>query len=198
VTLAAALPLAAACGGSPAKSTGSPAARHGQSPAARHGQSPAARHGQSPAARHGQSPAATTPTQSGSHTASTPSSATPAAPGGPQTATSGMGGPALVSASAGGLSASMHASSHHPTVNRPWPLSFTVTRAGRPALASVSYEYLFAGQVVARRDHYAFTGRFSDVFVWPAAAVGYPLTFRAVIVSAATTIDLDYAVQVGT
>ena len=60
----------------------------------------------------------------------------------------------------------------------------------------MSYEYLFDGQVVARRSHYTFTGHFSDVFMWPSSAVGYPLTFRAVIVSEGATIDLDYPVQV--
>jgi hypothetical protein len=60
----------------------------------------------------------------------------------------------------------------------------------------VSYEYLFGGQVVAHRSHYTFTGHFSDIFQWPSSAVGYPLTFRAVIVSEGVTIDLDYPVQV--
>lgn len=99
-------------------------------------------------------------------------------------------------AAAQGLSATMHASTHHPRVNRPWPVSFMVTRAGRPAQAHVRYEYLFAGQVVARRSDYAFSGRFHDRFLWPSSALGYPLTFRAVIASGGTTLDLDYAVQV--
>jgi hypothetical protein len=71
-----------------------------------------------------------------------------------------------------------------------------VSRSGHAVRASVSYEYLFAGQIVAHRSHYTFTGHFSDVFVWPSAAVGYPLTFRAVIMAEGATIDLDYAVQV--
>ena len=53
-----------------------------------------------------------------------------------------------------------------------------------------------AGQVVARRSHYNFTGHFSDTFQWPASAVGYPLSLRAVIVSGKTTFNLDYAVRV--
>ena len=60
----------------------------------------------------------------------------------------------------------------------------------------VGCEYLFAGQVVARRSHHTFIGHFSDVSVWPSSAVGYPLTFRAVVVSGGVTIDLDYPVQV--
>ena len=90
----------------------------------------------------------------------------------------------------------MHAGGHRPRVGRAWPIRFTVSRRGRPAKASVSYEYLFGGQVVAHRSHYTFRGQFSDVFRWPSSAVGYPLTFRAVIVSGAARIDLDYPVQV--
>lgn len=101
-----------------------------------------------------------------------------------------------VVSSARGVTATLHAGTHQPKVGRPWPIHFTVIHAGRPARASVSYQYLFNGQVVAHRSHYTFTGRFSDTFEWPASAVGYPLTFRAVIVSAGATIDLDYAVQV--
>lgn len=102
----------------------------------------------------------------------------------------------LVTVSSAGVTATLHAGTHHPKVNQAWPIRFTVTSAGRPAKASVSYEYLFGGQVVAHRSHYTFTGHFSDVFRWPSSAVGYPLTFRAVIVSEGATVDLDYPVQV--
>ncbi len=125
-------------------------------------------------------------------TATTPAT-TPATVTGGSTS---MSAPAIVSASSGAVSATMHAGSHHPRVGVLWPVSFTVTRGGRPAHASVSYEYLFGGQVVARRSHYIFTGHFSDTFKWPASAVGYPLSLRAVIVSGAATLNLDYAVRV--
>ncbi|HTU78427.1 MAG TPA: hypothetical protein VMF09_06680 [Solirubrobacteraceae bacterium] len=127
-------------------------------------------------------------TTSSSTTASAPATApsTPTSPGAPNT----------VTVSKEGVTATLHASTHAPLVERPWPISFTVTRGGMPARASVSYEYLFGGQVVARRSHYAFDGHFSDVFHWPASAVGYPLTFRAVIGAGTVSIDLDYAVQV--
>ncbi|MGD0452998.1 MAG: hypothetical protein ABSB69_05320 [Solirubrobacteraceae bacterium] len=101
-----------------------------------------------------------------------------------------------VGATSGGVTAILHAGTHRPKVEVRWPIHFTVTRGGRKAAASVSYEYLFGGQVVARRSHYTFKGRFSDVFKWPSSAVGYPLTFRAVIASGGVTIDLDYPVQV--
>ncbi len=101
-----------------------------------------------------------------------------------------------VGAASGGVVATLRAGTHHPHADARWPISFTVSRGGHPARASVSYEYLLGAQVVAHRSHYTFTGRFSDVFTWPPAAVGYPLTFRAVIVSGGVTLDLDYPVQV--
>jgi hypothetical protein len=109
---------------------------------------------------------------------------------------SGSSAAGVVTGSAGGVTATLHAGTHHPRVEVPWPIRFTVSSGGRPARASVRYEYLFGGQVVAHRSHYTFAGRFSDIFKWPSSAVGYPLTFRAVIASGGKTIDLDYAVQV--
>ncbi len=102
----------------------------------------------------------------------------------------------LVTGTSGAVTATLHAGTHHPKVNQAWPIRFTVTSGGHPAKASVSYEYLLGGQVVAHRSHYTFTGHFSDIFRWPSSAVGYPLTFRAVIVSKGAKIDLDYPVQV--
>ena len=94
------------------------------------------------------------------------------------------------------MTATLHAGTHTPTVGVPWPISVLVTNAGRPAHASIGYEYLYAGAVVARRSHYVFVGHFHDNLEYPASAVGYTLTFRAVIVSEGATIDLDYPVQV--
>jgi hypothetical protein len=109
---------------------------------------------------------------------------------------SSAGAATTVTGSSGGVTVVLLAGTHHPRVGRPWPIRFTVTSGGHPARASVSYEYLLGSQVVAHRSHYTFTGRFADVFRWPAAAVGYLLTFRAVIVADGATLDLDYPVQV--
>jgi hypothetical protein len=132
-------------------------------------------------------PASSGPTQKPSAASTTPQ---------PAPSTTVVDG--TVTVSSGGVTATLHADTHHPKAGRSWPIRFTVERGNRLARASVSYEYLFAGQVVARRSHYTFTGRFSDIFVWPSSAVGYPLTFRAMIVAEGTTIDLDYPVQVTT
>ena len=124
-----------------------------------------------------------------------PTSTAPSGSSAPSATASAPAGAETVSASAGGVTATMHGSSHHPRVGL-WPVHFTVTRLGHPARAAVSYEFLFAGQVVARRSHYIFTGSFSDRIEWPADAVGYPLTLRAVITAGRTVLNLDYPVQV--
>ena len=113
----------------------------------------------------------------------------------PSTASSGTSS-LTATGSSGPVTATLTATSHTPTVNRPWPIRFLVTSAGSPAEAHVAYEYLFAGAVVAHRSSYKFKGSFSDTFIFPAQAVGYPLTFRAVITSGGRTINLDYPVQV--
>ncbi len=101
-----------------------------------------------------------------------------------------------VSAGAGGVLATMHGGTHQPRVGARWPFQIIVTHHGRPAKATVTYEYVFGGQVVARRAQHSFTGRFSDEIEWPSSAVGYPLEFRAAIVCEGVTINLDYPVVV--
>ncbi|MCL2769345.1 MAG: hypothetical protein FWD42_04460 [Solirubrobacterales bacterium] len=128
--------------------------------------------------------AASTTTTTVTHTATTP-------PG------TSAGHPAnVVSASSGGVSATLHVPGPNPRVNRSWPISFLVSSHGRPASASVRYEFLFAGTVVAHRSFYRFTGHFHDIVVWPGSALGYPLTFRAVVTSGSVTLNLDYPVKV--
>lgn len=104
--------------------------------------------------------------------------------------------PGLVQATAGGVRATLRAGTHKPRVNAAWPIHFRVIEGNAPAKARVSYEYLFNGSVVAKRSHYTFVGSFSDVFRWPPNSVGYPLTFRAVIVAGGRTLYLDYPVKV--
>jgi hypothetical protein len=105
-------------------------------------------------------------------------------------------GAATVKASSKGLVASMKVGTHHPTVGRKWPLEFTATLAGKPAKVTVTYEYLYDGKVVAVRSHHAFTGHFTDTLIFPSSALHEPLTFRAVIASGATTVNLNYAIEV--
>ena len=136
----------------------------------------------------------TTGTTSSSPASSTAAPASTAAAASPPS-TAPSGGETVVG-SASGVVATMHAGTHSPRVGQPWPVRFTVTRGGSGVVASVGYEFLFGGQVVARRSHYTFRGHFSDIVEWPASAVGYPLTLRTVVRAAGATINLDYPVQV--
>lgn len=129
-------------------------------------------------------------------TTSTVSTATSSARSAEVTASAGSS--LEVSASVAGVTATMHGSTHEPKVAERWFLHLTVIHGGRPAKAGVTYEFVFGGQVVARREHYAFDGHFTDNIEWPSTAVGYPLEFRAAIVSDGATINLDYPVRVRT
>lgn len=136
-----------------------------------------------------------------SHAASTTSSSSTAASTSAATSTStGVTGTStaagVVSASSGGVTATLRATTHSPKVNVAWPISFAVVKAGAPVQAKVRYEYLFGGTVVAKRSNYTFNGHFHDNFLWPGSAVGYPLTFRALISADGQTLLLDYPVQV--
>jgi hypothetical protein len=144
----------------------------------------------------GSSSSSNTNSSSTRSTTTTPTVSSTATTTASTTVTATAGTTDKVTASSGGVTASMHAGTHAPKVEAPWPIHFTVTRSGQPVAAGVSYEYMFGGQVVAHRSHYTFKGHFSDVFKWPSSAVGYPLTFRAVITSGGVIINLDYPVQV--
>lgn len=89
------------------------------------------------------------------------------------------------------------ATTHRPVAGAPWPITIRAYGpAGSPLRAEVRYQYLFGGAVVARRSHYRFRGTFHDTFRWPADAVGYPLTFRAVVSTPIGDRRLDYPVRV--
>jgi ABC-type phosphate transport system substrate-binding protein len=138
----------------------------------------------------GKSKTTTSSSSAGSSAGSATTTSTSTAVTGSETA------PGVITAAASGITATMHATTHHPKVGVPWPISFTVEKAHAPVQAKVVYEYLFGGNVVAKRSNYAFRGHFSDRFLWPGNAVGYPLTFRAVITALGQTLNLDYPVQV--
>ena len=98
---------------------------------------------------------------------------------------------------ASGFRATLSVPGHHPKAGRVWPVTVTASYNGRPVTAHVRYEYLYGGQVVSHQSNYRFHGRFTDHgFIWPARAVGYRLTFRAVVSSSHGTRNLDYWVRV--
>lgn len=108
-------------------------------------------------------------------------------------------GAGVVKGSSGPLSASLTAGTHTPKIGTKWPLKVTATLHGKPAHASVIYEYLYGGAVVSTRypcnnKACGFTGHYSDKLVFPAASLGEPLTLRIVIKASGHTVDLDWAV----
>lgn len=96
-----------------------------------------------------------------------------------------------------GFDATLQAPGHRPRAARPWPIVVTAhDRAGHPLPAVVTYQFLFAGRVVAHRSRYRFRGRFRDVVTWPRRSVGVPLTFRALVRTRLGVRALDYPVVV--
>jgi len=104
------------------------------------------------------------------------------------------------SVSSGPVRGTLRAPNHAPTVGRPWRYSVSVTdAAGHPLSGTVDIEFLFAGQVVGRDTpptHPVRNGRWADTLTFPAAAVGQPLTFRAVVHTRLGSITLDWPVTV--
>ena len=112
----------------------------------------------------------------------------------PRPATSG---PVVTS---GPVHGALSARNHAPTVGKPWPYSVTVTDpGGRPLSGTVDIEFLFSGQVVGHDTpptHPVRHGRWTERVTYPAAAVGQPLTFQAVVHTARGSITLDWPVRV--
>jgi hypothetical protein len=116
------------------------------------------------------------------------------------------------SASAAGFVAHLSAPTHHPLANKLWHIKVTATTSSGKALkATASYQFIYAGQVVARRNPspkspcdengakrpLTFTGKYSDDILWPPRSIGIPLTFRVVVsVKGRGTKKLDYKVVV--
>jgi hypothetical protein len=89
---------------------------------------------------------------------------------------------------------------HTPTVGKKWPYSVTVTdSAGHPLNGKVDIEFVFAGQVVGRDTpptHPVKNGRWHDLLTFPPAAIGQPLTFRAVVHTSAGSVTLNWPIRV--
>ena len=70
---------------------------------------------------------------------------------------------------------------------------------GHPLSGTVEIEFVYGGQVVGRDtppSHPVRSGRWQDKLTFPAAAVGMPLSFRAVVHTAQGSITLDWPVTV--
>ena len=85
-----------------------------------------------------------------------------------------------------------------PKANQNWPLTLTITHAGKPVpKGTVSYQFLLNGSVVARRPGHGFrNGRYHDELTFPAAAAGQPITLRVVVKTPFGTRNVDQPVKV--
>jgi hypothetical protein len=99
--------------------------------------------------------------------------------------------------------ATLHAPTHTPRVNTPWPISIRVTdRLGHPVRARLTMRFLFAGVPVGKVDNgrvYTFTGTWREKkgqeIKFPAASRGQQLTFQALVTVRGRTTKLNYAVR---
>ena len=96
------------------------------------------------------------------------------------------------------------AATHRPRANAKWPVTIRVVdAAGKPLAARLKMQIVFGGSPVGSVDNgrvYRFTGTWREQpgheITWPKAAVGQPLTFRAVVTAAGRTRSADYAIDV--
>jgi hypothetical protein len=93
---------------------------------------------------------------------------------------------------------------HHPAVNKPWPVKITVTdTSGKPLPARLTMRVLFAGAPVGKIDNgavYRFVGAWQEKkgneITWPAASRGQPLVFQAVVTAAGQTVKRNWSIRV--
>jgi hypothetical protein len=99
-------------------------------------------------------------------------------------------------ASAAAFTARLHAPNHSPTAGKKWPITVTATRGRTKLGGSVRYQFLFGGQVVSSQPGHSFRhGVYHDNLLFPADAVGEPLTLRVIVKTKFGTADLNWAVE---
>lgn len=100
----------------------------------------------------------------------------------------------------GPVHAQLHGADHAPVQGRAWAYSVRVAdSSGHPLSGLVEIQFVFGDQVVGRdtpRVHPVRAGRWQDRIVFPPAAVGQPLTFRAVVHTDAGSVTLDWPIRV--
>ena len=97
------------------------------------------------------------------------------------------------------------APSHHPVVNKNWPITVTVTNlSGKPIAASLYMQVLYKGAVVGpidgdkkgRAKVYHFVGRHHENITWPVLSIGQPLTLQSVVTVKGKTKKLSWKISV--
>ena len=96
--------------------------------------------------------------------------------------------------------AAFSAPSHHPVVNKNWPIMVTVTDlSGKPVAATLQMNVLLGSLQVGQIDNgkiYHFVGRHHEIITWPQASAGHKLTLQSVVKVKGKTKKLSWAVSV--
>jgi hypothetical protein len=96
--------------------------------------------------------------------------------------------------------ATFSAPSHHPAVNKNWPITVIVTDlSGKRIAATLQMNVLLGSLQVGQIDNgkiYHFFGRHHENITWPPSAVGHPLTLQAVVKAKGKTKKLLWAISV--
>jgi opacity protein-like surface antigen len=105
--------------------------------------------------------------------------------------------PASAVAAAAPFTARLQAPNHSPTAGKKWYITVTVTHGKTKLSGSVSYQFLYNGSDVGNQKGHSFKGGvYHDWLLFPALAVGHPLTLRVVVKTSYGTVYLPWAVQV--
>ncbi len=96
--------------------------------------------------------------------------------------------------------ATFSAPSHHPVVNKNWPITVIVTDlSGKRIAATLQMNVLLGSLRVGQIDNgkiYHFVGRHHEIITWPLSAVGHQLTLQAVVKAKGKAKKLLWAVSV--
>ena len=83
----------------------------------------------------------------------------------------------------GPLSYSLSAPTHTPKVGKPWRLTVSAQRDGRPLSGKVKVDVLHNGSIVGRAAAGTLTGgKFAHDFDWPPESAGQPLTVKTTVI----------------
>jgi hypothetical protein len=100
------------------------------------------------------------------------------------------------SAWAGSFSARLYAPNHQPKVGK-WRIKVTARRGRQKLSGTVSYRFLYAGQVVSTQPGGSFNhGVFHNTLTWPRRAVGHTITLQVVVKTRYGTDYLDWWIKV--
>jgi len=98
---------------------------------------------------------------------------------------------------AGGFTAHLTAPNHEPIANKKWPITVTATRGSTKLSGTVRYRFLSDGTVVSSKPGGSFRhGVYRDTLVWPAEAIGHPLSLQVVVTTRYGTDYLPWWIQV--